>query len=470
MKHVVLLNPPGRFLYLREYFCGKISKADYLVHPVDLLWLSAQLDARYRVTIVDAIAERLTPAAALDRLRALAPDALVFLSSSVSESEDLEFLRLARPFVSGELIAIGDNFLKNPEKSLADHPEIDAILLGFFAPTLADYLNGERGDSLRDLYFRAGGETVRAANDTSRGTFAIGLPRHDQLDLSRYAFPFARRRPYGTLLTDYGCPFDCTFCLIGKLPYRTRELDDVFGEVAYLKSLGVRDLYIDDQTFMPSRKRLDAFCEGLAKMRLGIGWTCYVRADLSDPDRLKTMKAAGCHTAIVGVESGSDVILSRYGKDVTTDQIRTAVTRVKAAGLTAVGTFIVGLPGETEQTCRETIDFALSLSLDFASFNTPIPRAYTEMRDEVLAEGWGDDASERLDQSGSAAAVNTPTLSARAAFAFRNEAERRFYLRPGYLLRRVLGIRSPFQAVLMFREGLSLIRRVLAARNGGRRP
>lgn len=459
MKHILLLNPPGNHIYLREYFCGKISKADYLIHPVDLLWLSGQLGSRYRVTILDAIAENLSREQTISRLAAEKPDALIVLSSSVSAKEDLEFIRLIRKQIPEELVAIGDNFFSDPVKSLEDHPELDALLLGFLQPTLADYFAGERETGLTDIVFRHQDRIIETEPDASSKPFCIGLPRHDQLNLKKYNFPFAKWRPFGTLLTDYGCPYRCSFCLIGSLHYRTRQLDDVFNELAYLKSLGVRDLYIDDQTFMPSSKRLSDFCDRLRDQNTGLGWTCYIRADLSNEERLRQMKEAGCHTVIIGVESGNDDILARYGKEVTTAQIAEAIKRARGLGLSTVGTFIIGLPGETAATCEKTIRFALDVDLDFASFNTPIPRAYTHMREEVLSEGWGV-TGDQPDQSGLSAAVNTPQLTAEQAYRYRNLAERSFYLRPAYLLRRLLKLRTPSQAYLTFREGFSLLRRI----------
>jgi radical SAM superfamily enzyme YgiQ (UPF0313 family) len=465
VKHILLLNPPGRARYLREYFCGKVSKAGYLVHPVDLLWLSGPLARRFRVSLLDAIALRLSPARALARIGDLRPDAAVLLTASVSRAEDLEFARALRPLVPGELVAIGDNFLAEPEAALAANPALDAVLLGFDDPALPAYLDGEGPAALRGIVRRDGDAIVPAEAERPRGEVSIGVPRHDLLDLARYEFPFARRAPYGTVLTDYGCPFRCSFCLIGRLAYRTRPLPEVFEEIALLTRLGVRDLYLDDQTFMPSPERLERFCDGLAGADARMGWTAFVRADLAGDDRLARMKAAGCHTVIVGIESGSDDVLAAYAKDVTLAQIREAIARARRHGLTTVGTFLVGLPGETPATCAATIDLALTSGLDYASFNTPIPRAYTPMRDLVRGQGW-EAAGGTLDQSGSGPPVATPRLSAAEAKHYRDLAERRFYLRPGYLARRLASVRTLHQASLLLREGVRLTLRIVARRLG----
>jgi len=468
MKHVLLLNPPGSRTYLREYFCGKASKASYLVHPVDLLMISGLLRDRFRVSMIDAMAERLAPEACMARIQALSPDAAIVLTASVCEHEDLPFAEQMKKRLGCELIAIGENFFDDPEAALARHGFLDALLLGFVNLSLPDFLEGGRGDRVRDVVYRDGDTVVRAPADTDRSDFEIGVPLHELLPLKRYRFPFARSSPYGTLLTDYGCPYKCAFCLIGTLSYRRRRLENVHEELEHLHRLGIRELYIDDQTFMPDRKRAEAFCGRLESSGMRFGWTCYARADLADEGFFRMIRRAGCHTVIIGVESGSDTILEAYDKGLGTDSLREAFATARKVGLETVGTFIIGLPGETEQTCRQTIRFALDLDPDFASFNTPIPRAYTPMRKDVLEKGWADPERMSPDQSGSSAVINTPYLSEEMAYRYRNLAERSFYLRPSYLLRRLLAIRSRTQAFNLFHEGAYLLGRMIKKLLGGK--
>src|SRR6185436_14664706 len=107
------------------------------------------------------------------------------------------------------------------------------------------------------------------------------------------------------VLTDYGCPYPCTFCVIGTLGFKTRPVDEVLAEIDHIRGLGIRELFFMDQTFGVVKKRGLALCAELEK-RGDLSWTAFCRPDTADDELLAAMKRAGCHTLILGVESADD--------------------------------------------------------------------------------------------------------------------------------------------------------------------
>jgi anaerobic magnesium-protoporphyrin IX monomethyl ester cyclase len=171
------------------------------------------------------------------------------------------------------------------------------------------------------------------------------------------------------------------------------------------------------------------------------------------------MKAAGCHTVMMGVESADDDLLKAYKKGYRSSIIADAFARAKRHGLRTVGTFIIGLPEESEASLQRTLDLAIHLDMDFMSLNMAVPRFGTPFRAQALDLGLADRDDLVMDQGGADAFLPTQTLDRERMLAMKKAMVRRFYLRPGYLWRRVTGVRSLWELGAQFREGLALLRR-----------
>src|SRR5262249_44650014 len=156
------------------------------------------------------------------------------------------------------------------------------------------------------------------------------------------------------------CPYPCTFCVIGTLGFKTRPVADVLEEIDHLRDRGVREIFFMDQTFGIARARAFELCAALAD-RGDLSWTAFTRPDTADDEMLGAMRRAGCHTLILGVESADDAVLAAYRKGYRSAVVRDAFERVRRHGLRTVGTFIIGLPEETEESLRRTLELAIEL-------------------------------------------------------------------------------------------------------------
>ena len=455
--HVLLLNPPGREIYVRDYFCSKTTKSNYHFHPVDLLALSGTLSSRHTVSVLDCIAEELSPEEAQRRIDLEAPDAIISLVGSVSWEEDRRFL--AEQSARGRRIfGIGDILHEAQLERLKEEPWLEAILDDFTTEDALHLLAREEDEVLRATWRRVDGSLSHRSLPRKAKEHRLPRPRHELFPSSGYRFSFARRAPFATVLTDYGCPWPCTFCVISTLGHSTRPVEDVLEEVDALRSSGTHELFIADQTFGVRRERALQLCEEF-RARGDLSWTAFTRPDLADDELLGAMRSAGCHTLIMGVESADEAVLEACKKGYATSTVKSAFERTRAHGIRTVGTFVVGLPEETEESLERSLEFALALDLDFMSLNVAVPRFGTAFRADALASGLVDPAELVMDQSGATIALNTRALSRTDVERLKRKMVRRFYLRPSWLWKRVRDLSSPREFVAQAREGFALLSR-----------
>ena len=453
---VLLLNPPGKRMYIRDYFCSKTTKSNYLFHPIDLVVLSGTLASEHAVDVLDCVAERLTPAEAQARIDTFAPDVIVSLVGSVSWDEDREFLA-AEHGKGRRILGIGDVLQERTEALLQEEPWLEATLHDFSNQDVLHYLAG-RQDQVESMTLRDGTEATRKTPPKGQKNYRVPRPRHELFPSDGYHFSFAKSERFATVLTDYGCPFPCTFCVIGTLGFKVRPVEDVLEEVDHIRASGVHEIFFMDQTFGLRKERALELCAALEE-RGDLSWTTFTRPDTGDEELLSAMRRAGCHTVIMGVESASDDTLAEYRKGYGAQDVRDGIERARKCGLRTVGTFIIGLPEETEASLQATLEFAIELDLDFMSVNVAVPRFGTPFRAEALDMGLASEEDLVMDQGGEDTFLPTKTLDRDAMLELKKRTVRRFYLRPRYLWRRLTSVRSWYELKSQVKEGAALLRR-----------
>jgi len=261
----------------------------------------------------------------------------------------------------------------------------------------------------------------------------LPLPRHDLLPLDDYRAPLVGG-PYAFVVTSRGCPGGCRFC-IKHVSYgssvRFRSPQGVLAEIEQLVGLGVRKIHMYADLFTVNRDHVMGICDGIRERGLDIRWTCNSRVDFVDAEMLRAMADAGCWMIAWGVESGDERMLRRMHKGTTLEQIRRALRWSREAGIMNWGYFIIGLPGETEESIRRTIDVAKELPLDIALFHIAAPHPGTPFFFEVVEHGWFRPGTrwEEVDMDRSTV-LDYPQLSAEDLERWARRAFREWALRP----------------------------------------
>lgn len=441
---IVLLNPPGDRLYIRSYYCGAVSKSNYLFQPLDLLMLSGSLYQEHEITVIDCIAERLSPDKTIQRITASRADIVICVVSIVSWKSDLDFLyNLKRRIPSLVIIANGDVFFEEPHRKLEENDCMDAIIFDFISSDIIDYLKNDEKNISNMLYKKEGKLTSKKTeNKNICKIFSIPTPRHELFLNKNYRFPFVKRYPFTTVLTSFGCPFKCSFCIANKLGFRYRKVSEVLEELYYISKLGIKEIFFEDMSFGLPRENITDLCSTMIKKELRFGWTCFSRVDIVDYELLSLMKKSGCHTIIFGVESASQKILDIHHKSYTKRQIINTFKICRELDIRTVATFILGLPEETRETCRESIRFAKEIDCDYASFNIAVPRPGTELRRTAIKENLIRQEQIEFDHSGMRPSMPSRHLSKEELVSLKKKATRDFYLRAPYIFKKLAAIKS----------------------------
>ncbi len=284
---------------------------------------------------------------------------------------------------------VGPPVTIQPEESLAASSAIDFVVRREFDHQIVDFANGKPLEEIRGVSFRRNGGFVHnpdggTIEDLDSLPWVTKVYKRD-LDFRRYNVPFLLN-PYISFYTSRGCPAQCTFCLWPQAHsghrWRLRSAADIANEVSWtLQNFPeLKEIFFDDDTFNYKKERTLEVCKHLAP--LNFTWSCTSRVT-TDRDTLKAMKDAGCRLMIVGYESGDEQILKNIKKGATLDMARRFTKNAHSLGLTIHGTFVVGLPGETKESIRKTIDFAKELDVETLQVSLAHPYPGTEFYDYV---------------------------------------------------------------------------------------
>ncbi len=334
---------------------------------------------------------------------------------------------------------VGAKVAVDPAGSLAASSAIDFVAREEFDYACKEVAEGRALDTIAGLSFRTP-EGIRHNPPRAPLTDMDELPwvapiYQRDLRIENYFIGYLKH-PYVSFYTGRGCRSKCTFCLwpqtVGGHRYRVRSVENVLGEVQWIKEHmpQVKEIFFDDDTFTDFRPRAEEIARGLG--RLGVTWSCNAKANVPY-ETLKVMKDNGLRLLLVGYESGNDQILHNIRKGLRTDIARRFTSDCRRLGITIHGTFILGLPGETPQTMRETMQFAIDINPHTIQVSLAAPYPGTELYAQAVANGWlREDTSLNLvnEQGVQLAPISYPHLSAKDIYHAVETFYRRFYFRP----------------------------------------
>jgi radical SAM superfamily enzyme YgiQ (UPF0313 family) len=360
--------------------------------------------------------------------------------------------RIAKEVLPDVPIIVGGPHARLLPEDIISVPEIDVVFTSEAELSIVQYAKGIDVASIGGLMFKSGDNIVRSTPEPHvvHNLDEIPFPAYDLFNIAEYNATkgLAKRSPSSYIITSRGCPYDCRFCsskalnpLTGKR-IRYRSAENVVNEIEWVvKAHGVRELSFSDDMFTGNSKHLMGICEGLIKRRLDLLWVCMTHVQNVNVEKLRAMKAAGCHQLCFGVESGDPHIQKVINKNLDLNVVRNAVAMAQKVGLDVRCSFMFGNEGETPQTMQRTIDFAKSLKTEFASFNIATPYPGTHLRRWALEHGYLTNPDyEALDST--TYTIVTPDLPPGMVEAYCSKAFRSFYYSPHYMLRRLKKMRD----------------------------
>jgi len=420
--------------------------------PMGLALIAALLEKEgYAVTVVDGNALQLKA----EEITQLVSDADIVGLSATTPTINIatalaHHLRQAKPGLT--IILGGPHPTLLPEATMRAAPDIDVVVKGEGEATIIELLQSLESkqplDKIPGISYRQDGKIASTkARPITLDLDSLPFLAYHLLPWQRYKPrpPRGRLSPFAALLTSRGCPYRCNYCskaIFGQ-KFRGQSPGRVVDEIAYLKQqFGIKEFAFYDDVFSLDQKRACAIADEILKRGLKIDWTCETRVNLVDRELLSHLKQAGCYSVAYGIESGSQKIIDIINKEITLEQAEEAVRLSHEVGLQTIGYFMIGNPGETPETIRQTIQFAKRLKLDFVQFSVTIPYPGSKLY-ELYLDGskvddipWESFVYADLDKKTTPVFENSQ-LSREALAYWLKRAYQEFYLRPGYIWQRM---------------------------------
>lgn len=466
---IMLVNPPtpdGGLWIRTQHRVGRRTRENMVWPQVSLAQMAALLSPVYTFKVVDCNAERMGWPEFIKLLDQYKPKYYLTQLTAPTLENDMYgcFLAHAR---GAKTIAFGTHITPIPVETMRPYPSLDYALVGEPDLTIRDLLDhlegkiGERSPEIQKMLEKTdpaykpslredgsvdmhGIKGIAWRKDEEiilnfpRPFIAdlddLPMPMHELLPLQSYRMPMIKG-PFTFIVTSRGCPAGCTYC-IKHVSYqysaRVRSPRLMMDEMWHLKKLGIHNIHMYSDLFTVSRDQVMELCRLMIEENIQIKWTSNSRVDFVDEEMLDLMGKAGCRLISWGIESGNEQILKHARKGAYPDKAERALRWAKKAGIMNWGYFIIGLPGETEQTIQETIAFAKKLPLDIALFHVAAPYPGTPFFFEVVENGWFRPGTrwEQVDMD-QGTVLDYPNLSAEKLLYWQKRAFREWAFRPG---------------------------------------
>jgi len=458
---LMLINPGGREVIYQDLG----SDVTAVESPLWCRLIAGYITERgYSVQILDAEAENLPPKAVGDTVAAVKPRLAGVITYGHHPSASTPQMAAASPLCraikearpSQPLFIAGGHISALPERTMREEA-VDYACKGEGPVTIYQLLQaldaGSSGDFSRieGLVWREEGDIrqnpapaiIKDLDADLHGSAWHLLPMEKYRAHNWQCFgDLSSRKPYASIYTTLGCPYKCTFCCInapfGTNRYRMRNPEIVVEEIDYLyHRYGVKTFKIIDEMFVLNDRHVDDICRRLAAKPYTreLNFWAYARVDTVKPNRLEMLREAGIRWLALGIESGSEHVRDGAEKSLDQQDIFDIVRTIQAAGINVIGNFIFGLPDDTFDTMRQTLDLAKALNCEFANFYSAMAYPGSPLYNLAVRNGWElpDSWSGFSQHSYDCKPLPTEQVSSANVLRFRDTAFHEYFENPDYL-------------------------------------
>jgi radical SAM superfamily enzyme YgiQ (UPF0313 family) len=476
-KKILIVNPPFLPRYSRASRSPAVAKSNTLYYPIWLAYAVGVLEKEgFEVKLIDAPAMEWGRDKLYQFAKSFKPDLTVVDTTTASIYSDTEIADNLGKLTRGFVFLVGTHASALPKQTLQETKYVNGIALGEYDYTLRDLALALRENrnwqETAGIVFKESGK-IKFSEPREKIDNLDAIPfvskvykKHLSNYINKY-FYGANRHPVITIVSGRGCPYRCSYCVYPQVmfghKYRVRSVKNLVDELEYIKHNfpRVKEVFLEDDTLTVNKQRVLQVCREIKKRRLEVVWSTNSRAQV-DFETLRAMKKAGCRLLCVGFESASQQILNNINKKLRIEEIYQFVKNAKKAGILIHGCFLVGNPGETEETLAQTLNMAKKLNTDTAQFYPimvyPGTEAYAWARDNNYLNT--DNFRDWVTQQGlHNCVVSTPQLSREDLLLWCDRARREYYLRPAYIIFKLMqSIRHPQELGRLARGFKSLSR------------
>lgn len=445
-RRILLIVPP----VTREESYGRLSAASGELPMLGLAYIAAALEQMgHSVTVIDYEVNNWGMSKLREDIKSAQPDLVGMTVYITNINRCNEVAKVVREESSNTTVVLGGPQVTIFPDEAFDCPYIDMVVFSEGEIIICNVMNAlgdeKKLKKVNGIWFRSSsGEIIKNEREILVDKLDIfPKPALHLYEMKKYFPPvYIRGRKVAHLLTSRGCPFKCTFCetkLTFGRSFRYHSTERVMSELAQYIAEGYDGFQFYDDIFTANKDRVEDLCKGIIAAGWKIQWMCYTRTNTLSPELLGLMKKAGCYMISFGIETADDDLLKIISKGLDVNKNIEGIRLTKAAGIEVAGTFMLGLPTETPEQTKKTINFALENDIDYAIFGLTEPFPGTELW--VDAKKYG-----KFDTSGKysnvllseSSAVWVPNGRTREELKdFVEEAMWKFYIRPKSISRAI---------------------------------
>ncbi len=461
---VTFLNPPQT--NSKYKFLGVVAPS------LGIGYMAAVLEKNgYDVDVLDASALELTYDEIGEEILKRNPDIVSISALTPTIGVALDSADKIKQVKPDTIVVLGGYHPTFEYESVLEEPSVDVVVRGEGEYTFLDLVRTvENGGDLADVQ-------GLAFHDENNFSLVVTPDRPIIEDLDELPFPAFHLFPMekyrilnittnvATIITTRGCPMQCSFCSSAALHghhLRRRSPENVCDEIEVrLNEQNIDTIAFMDDTFTLNKKFVRDFCAEIKRRNLKFWWGCTSRVDTLDEELLQLMKDSGCITIFIGVESADQQMLEKMNKNITVSKTEKAFKLARKVGIRTIASCVIGMPEDTKESMKKTIDFVKSLNPNYALYSlaTPYPgtRFYNETfkKNLIQIKDWSkytliDPVLETID------------CSSKELRSIQKKAFLKFYLRPGYLIRQVSQ-----DGMILFKTILGVSRQIISRQTNG---
>lgn len=469
MADILLINPP---MTSNELYKRGAKATASIIPPLGLASIAAVLeDEGHSVEIIDGIAENISFSEVVKKAEDSEIIGITVLSAFFKRCAEL--IRAIKNVCNVPIIVGGAHATALPESLL--EVGADYVVMGEGELTIIELVDAiltksSPVENIKGISFMLGNRLVKTKRrQMIEDINSLPLPARHLLPMHKYKTSEARanRNPSHSMIVSRGCPGACSFCckiLFGR-KIRCRSPENIVEEMFLLKDkYNAKEIAFLDDTFTADFDIVSSVCKLLIDRKLKIPWSCEARIDTVNREMLQMMKQGGCDFIAYGIESGSDSVLRSINKKITTKEIEHTIRITQEIGIPIRGYFMLGFVDETERQMMDTINFAIQLNVDVASFSLliPFPGTVDYIR-AIKEEGYFDpDFFKKVlvpEFNFPDYPIYSPkTVSPERLLNIHKKAYRKYYYRPKKILKELTSIRDFEGIKRIVKGGITLLK------------
>jgi len=454
MKKIVYVNPPYGDDFVRSARWAAKSRGRVQRHPEQALILIAMLERDgHKCKFIEGAARNMTREEVISEVIKFAPDIAVIHTTTPSIYNDINYaFDIKKSYPNCINVLVGAHVSAEPENTFdIAGCSVDVIARGEPEKALCEISEDKKFSEVQGISYRCESDIVNNSSASPIDVNTLPFPAWKHIDPHWY-HDAGKLYPFLTLYSARGCHGACTFCrerhVINGSNVRVRSAKAVVDEIEYDIALFpyLKEIMFETDTFTANPKHVIDVCNEIITRGLHkkIKWSCNIRVDVQ-LNLLPLMKKAGCRMLMVGFEFGTNDQLNAVAKGTTIEMADKFAYNAHKLGFVIHGCFMIGAPGETEQSAQATIDFAKSLPLDTIQISgiavypgTPLYR-WAKEKKYLTVTNWEDWVNDKKEQ---VTLLSYPQMSKSKIDFYIDKGLREFYLRPVQIIKMLFTVRS----------------------------